>query len=134
MYLHIVSTSQHTASYAPTQSHFSVDHCTIMYTCTFIQAPQHTASYAPTQSHFSFDTSELQVSSSSCPVDFHDTSSQDVDEGTIETAATTNTHRGGRQRQGPPARFSTDEEARQWAKERQKKDNHNQSRCQGITQ
>lgn len=34
---------------------------------------------------------------------------------------------GGRQRQGVPPPFLTEDEARMWAKERQKKDNHNQS-------
>lgn len=38
-----------------------------------------------------------------------------------------NGHQGGRQRQEAPP-FMNDQEARSWAKERQKKDNHNQSK------
>ena len=59
-------------------------------------------------------TSAAAASSSSCPA-----------LGT-EGAASTK-HGGGRQRQDHPPPFLTEDEVRLWAKERQKKDNHNQS-------
>ena len=59
-------------------------------------------------------TSAAATSSSSCPA--------------LGTeGAAPGGHRGGRQRQDHPPPFLTEDEARLWAKERQKKDNHNQS-------
>lgn len=63
---------------------------------------------------FGYETSDMQVSSTSLPAN-------------LEKTEGGRGHRGGRQRQGPPAAFKSEEEARMWAKERQKKDNHNQS-------
>lgn len=75
--------------------------------------PQNNASYS--EEVFSkYDGSEAQLSSASCPANLE------------KSETSSRQHRGGRQRQGPPAAFQTEEEARQWAKERQKKDNHNQ--------
>ena len=59
-------------------------------------------------------TSASAASSSSCPAL--------GTEGAVPTK-----HGGGRQRQDHPPPFLTEDEVRLWAKERQKKDNHNQS-------
>jgi hypothetical protein len=40
----------------------------------------------------------------------------------------TRPYRGGRRREEEPPGFLSEEQAQQWAKERQKKDNHNQSK------
>ncbi len=78
------------------------------------QLPQQSSSYS--DNVFDISAQNDPKSSQSCPVTM---------------SPPTKTH-GGRQREDHPPTYLSQDEHRHWAKERQKKDNHNQSQFQSL--